>query len=131
MNVFEPLMIQSSPSRTALDLMPARSEPVPGSVIAIAVSSSPVANFGNQRSFCSSVADALKYGMQTSVWIVAPAHASPTPAAAVSSMRTALKRQSSTPIPPYCSGISMARKPCSAAFAKTSRGTRCASRHSS
>ncbi len=36
MNVLEPLRIQSSPSRTAEVLMPARSLPAPGSVIAIA-----------------------------------------------------------------------------------------------
>ena len=42
MNVLEPLRIQSSPSRTAEVLMPARSLPAPGSVIAIAPISSPV-----------------------------------------------------------------------------------------
>ena len=55
MNVLEPLMTYSSPSLTAVVLMPCRSEPVPGSVIAIAVIISPVQNFGNQRAFCSSV----------------------------------------------------------------------------
>ena len=35
--------------------MPARSEPVPGSVIAIANIVSPEMNFGSQRFFCSSV----------------------------------------------------------------------------
>jgi hypothetical protein len=33
--------------------MPCRSLPVPGSVIAIAVISSPLQNFGSQRCFCS------------------------------------------------------------------------------
>ncbi len=33
MNVFEPLMTNSSPSRIALVRMPATSEPAPGSVI--------------------------------------------------------------------------------------------------
>ena len=37
MKVLEPLMIQSSPSRTAEVRMPARSLPAPGSVIAIAM----------------------------------------------------------------------------------------------
>ena len=50
MNVLEPLMTQSSPSRTAVVLRLARSEPPPGSVIPIAVSSSPEQNLGSQRS---------------------------------------------------------------------------------
>ena len=41
MKVLLPLMTQSSPSRTAVVRMPCRSLPVPGSVIAIAVMSSP------------------------------------------------------------------------------------------
>ena len=41
MNVFDPLRTYSSPSRIAVVAMPARSEPVPGSVMAIAVISSP------------------------------------------------------------------------------------------
>ena len=40
----------------AVVFMPARSEPVPGSVIAIANMISPVTNPGSQRCFCSSVA---------------------------------------------------------------------------
>ena len=43
MKVLEPLMIQSSPSRTAVVRRLARSEPPPGSVMPIAVTSSPVA----------------------------------------------------------------------------------------
>ena len=56
MNVFEPLMTYSSPSSTARVLMPCRSEPVPGSVMAMAVIISPLQNLGNQRAFCSSEA---------------------------------------------------------------------------
>ena len=56
MNVLAPLMTYSSPSRLAVVWMPWRSEPVPGSVMAIAVIISPVQNFGYQRFFCSSVA---------------------------------------------------------------------------
>ncbi len=55
MNVFEPSMTYSSPSRIALVLTLCRSDPVPGSVIAIAPTSSPDASRGNQRCFCSSV----------------------------------------------------------------------------
>ena len=39
----------------AVVFMPARSEPVPGSVIAMAHIISPVTNLGSQRFFCSSV----------------------------------------------------------------------------
>ncbi len=56
MNVFAPLTIQSSPSRTARVWMPARSDPVPGSVIATAVIVSPATIPGSQRAFCSSLA---------------------------------------------------------------------------
>ena len=56
MKVLAPLRIQASPSRRAFVWMPCRSEPVPGSVIAIAVMISPEQNPGSQRCFCSSVA---------------------------------------------------------------------------
>ena len=55
MNVFEPLTTYTSPSRIAVVDIPARSEPMPGSVIAIAVTSSPDAMPGSQRARCSSV----------------------------------------------------------------------------
>ena len=55
MKIFEPLTTYSSPSRTARVRMPFRSEPAPGSVIAIAPISSPLAMRGSQRCFCSSV----------------------------------------------------------------------------
>ena len=88
MNVFEPLSTQSSPSRTAVVLMPCRSEPAAGSLIAIAVISSPEQNPGNQRAFCSSVASRTRYGATTSL-------CSPNPmplawARMISSSRTAL-----------------------------------------
>ncbi len=51
-----PLRIHSSPLRTAVVRIPARSDPVPGSVIATAVSRLPSAKPGNQRSRCSSFA---------------------------------------------------------------------------
>ena len=46
MNVFDPLMIQSLPSRTAVVFSAARSEPPYGSVMPIAVIISPVQNCG-------------------------------------------------------------------------------------
>ena len=55
MNVFEPLMTYWSPSRRAVVLIPCRSEPAAGSVIAIAATSSPRAMRGNQWRFCSSL----------------------------------------------------------------------------
>ena len=55
MNVLEPLMTHSEPSRTALVRSAPRSEPPEGSVMAIAVTSSPVQNPGSHRSFCESV----------------------------------------------------------------------------
>ncbi|MNZ66505.1 hypothetical protein D3C78_847310 [compost metagenome] len=56
MKVFEPLMTYSSPSRIALVLMFCRSEPTLGSDMAMAPTNSPLAIFGNQRIFCSSLA---------------------------------------------------------------------------
>jgi hypothetical protein len=55
MNVLAPSITYSSPSRFARVLMLWRSEPVPGSVIAIAPTSSPLAMPGSQRCFCSSL----------------------------------------------------------------------------
>jgi hypothetical protein len=55
MNVLALLITYSSPSRLARVLSVCRSEPVPGSVIAIATTISPEAIFGSRRSFCSSV----------------------------------------------------------------------------
>ena len=55
MNIFEPLITYWSPSRTARVRMPFRSDPAPGSVIAIAPISSPRAIRGSQRLFCSGV----------------------------------------------------------------------------
>ena len=111
--------------------MPAKSDPVPGSVIAIARISSPDATPGNQRCFCSSVAEPVRYGTMMSVWMKGPPSASPTPERAASSLRTTLKRQSSTPGPPYSSGTSIERNPCAASLVKSSRGTIRACSHSS
>jgi hypothetical protein len=58
MNVFAPFSTYWLPSSDnhAVVLMPARSEPVPGSVIAMARTMSPDAIAGNQRQRCSSLA---------------------------------------------------------------------------
>ncbi len=55
MKVLDPSITHASPSRTAVVRRAARSLPPPGSVIAIAVVSSPLAKPGSQRTFCSSV----------------------------------------------------------------------------
>ena len=55
MNVLDPLSTHPSPSLRAVVWMPCRSLPAPGSVIAIAVISSPLAKPGSHRRFCSSV----------------------------------------------------------------------------
>ena len=76
MKVLEPLRIQSapapSPSRWAVVLMPWRSEPVPGSVMATAVMISPEQNPGSQRCFCSSVVRSVRYGAITSLCSTKP-----------------------------------------------------------
>ncbi len=69
MKVFEPLMTQSSPSRTAVVRSAARSEPPDGSVMPIAVSSSPVQKRGSHRSFCSSLVRWTRYGATMSLWM--------------------------------------------------------------
>ncbi|MNI97709.1 hypothetical protein D3C73_1564080 [compost metagenome] len=53
--VFEPLMTYLSPFFTARVRTPCRSEPVPGSVMAMEVMTSPEAIFGSHCSFCASV----------------------------------------------------------------------------
>ncbi len=121
MNVFWPLRTQSSPSRTAVVRIPWRSEPAPGSDIAMAVMISPEQKPGSQRCFCSSVASLSRYGATTSLW-------SPKPmplacARTTSSARTALYRKSSAPPPPYSSGTLMPSRPCLPASSQTPRST--------
>ena len=60
MKVLAPSTTHSSPSRTAVVAIADRSEPAPGSVIAIAVISSPDTMPGSQRARCSSVARSRK-----------------------------------------------------------------------
>ena len=68
MNILVPLMTKPSPSRCAVVLMAATSEPASGSVTAMAVSTSPVTIPGSQRAFCSSLPKLVRYGMARSVW---------------------------------------------------------------
>ncbi|MOA39385.1 hypothetical protein D3C78_1611620 [compost metagenome] len=53
MKVLEPLMTYSSPSSTAVVFTPCRSEPAPGSVMAMALTISPDTSFG--RYLCFSI----------------------------------------------------------------------------
>ena len=55
MNVLEPLMTYWSPSRRAVVWMLRKSEPAPGSLMAMAATSSPRAMSGSQPHFCSSL----------------------------------------------------------------------------
>ena len=64
----------------------ARSEPIPGSVMATAVIASPEQIVGNHRRFCSSFVRSRKYGIATSLWSVIPRPAPPAPALAISSL---------------------------------------------
>ena len=96
MNVFEPFTTYASPSRTAVVLRLARSLPPLGSVIPIAVTSSPVQNRGSQRSRCSGVVSSTRYGATTSEWM--PMHEdSEAETRASSSATTTVNRQSVTP----------------------------------
>ncbi|MCY1251063.1 hypothetical protein D9M72_647780 [compost metagenome] len=55
MKVLEPLRISWSPSSVARVRTACRSEPVFGSVMAMAPTASPAIIFGNQACFCASV----------------------------------------------------------------------------
>ena len=77
MNVLDPLSTQSEPSRRAVVRSPCRSEPAPGSLMAMAVIISPVTNGGSQRCFCSSVVRRSRYGATTSLCSVKPTPLAP------------------------------------------------------
>ena len=68
MKVFWPFSTISSPDSTAVVFIAARSLPVFGSVMAIAVMTSPETQPGRYLRFCSSEAKAAMYGTTTSVW---------------------------------------------------------------
>ena len=67
MKVFWPFRTISSPDSTAVVLIAARSLPVFGSVIAIAVMMSPETQPGRYFRFCSSVANETMYGTMMSL----------------------------------------------------------------
>ncbi len=77
MKVFAPFSSHPPGVRVALVRTPRRSLPAPGSVIAIAATSSPDVMPGTQRPSCSGVASSAKYGPQTSLWTVNPGPVAP------------------------------------------------------
>ena len=101
--------------------MPARSLPVPGSVMAIAPIRSPEAKPGSQRGRCAEVVSDVKYGAMTSLCKLNAGV--PGPARASSSVTTALNRKSSTPPPPNSAGTLKPITPCLPAARYTSRST--------
>ena len=98
----------------AVVFMPARSEPVPGSVMAMAVIMSPETKEGSQRRFCSSLPYLRMYGRHSAVCTLQPPKL--TPARAHSSVITALNLKLVSPAPPYSSGTSMPKTPSSPSF---------------
>ena len=89
MNVFAPLTTYSPSSRRAKVLMPATSEPAPGSVIASAPIFSPLIAGTSQRCFCSSVPNLKIGGVAIPMWPPIPAATPPEPQRAISSAKTA------------------------------------------
>src|SRR5690606_3643252 len=125
--ILVPLMIQSSPSRTALVRIPARSLPAPGSVIPNARMVSPEMMPGSHRRFCSSVVSFLKYGPHTSFCRYSAGATEPHLPS--SSSTIALNRKSSDPPPPYSAGMLNPISPYSAAAVNAERSTRPSASH--
>ena len=94
--------------------MPARSEPVPGSVIAIANIDSPLMNLGSHRFFCSSVPSLSRYGRHSATCTLEPPKL--TAARESSSDSIAVYLKDLMPAPPYSSGTSMPNRPSSASL---------------
>ncbi len=66
--IFSPVRIQSSPSRTAWVFTEAASEPAPASVRQNAAMSSPLASLGRYLAFCSSVPMRMRPFMPIELW---------------------------------------------------------------
>ena len=123
MNVFEPSTTYTSPSRRAVVRIPARSEPIPGSVMATAV----IELAGRDAGQPARLLLVGGEGRGSTAGTMSLCRPSPrpkpvAPTRAVSSPITTLKRKSSTPPPPYSSGIAIPTKPLAPAAANTSRG---------
>ena len=79
MNVFEPLITYSSPSRSAVVRMPATSEPAPGSVIPSEAILSPLIAGTRYLCFVSSLPSSWIGGSTMSVWTARPMLSPPEP----------------------------------------------------
>ena len=119
MNRLPPSRTYSSPSRRAVDLIAALSEPDPGSVSAYAASHSPLASFGRKRCFCSSVPASL-IPSEPSSWT---ATISPLVAHTFDSSSIATSVNSElAPMPPYASSYMIPKRSFSRKTSTTSHG---------
>ena len=91
MNVLEPLITHSSPSRTARVLIPATSDPASGSVIPRQEIFTPRIEGARYACFCSSVPNARIGGVAMSVWTAIPIASPPHSECTISSASTRLQ----------------------------------------
>src|ERR1700733_12441050 len=105
--------------------MACRSEPAPGSLMAIAHTRSPETSFGSQRSFCSSVPCNTMYGV--TMTLCKPSAKPARLWRATTSSSTSSWRKSA-PGPPYSSGTSTTRNPATPFSRENERSTWPASR---
>ena len=129
MNVFAPLTMKVSPSRTAVVRMLATSDPPPGSVIASDPIVSPARVGRTKRSTRSSLPAATMWGSAMPEVNRAARRPELAPASAIASV-TASASRNVPPLPPFSSGTPRPRNPCFAADRWSSRGTSPASSHS-
>ncbi|MCY1231747.1 hypothetical protein D9M72_442070 [compost metagenome] len=121
MKVLLPLMTYSSPSRTALVRIDFRSEPVPGSVMAMAMMVSPRQILGSQRCFCSSVPKRTMYG---AVMSECTDRLKPETPERCSSSASTQEWPKSPPPPPYSVGTVTHNSPSRPALSQVSRSVR-------
>ncbi len=121
---FSPLSTYTSPSRSARVFIDPASDPASFSDSPKAISFSPAAIPGSQRSFCSSVPP-TRIGNEPSALTAKP---TPIPPQARENSSTTMQRSSTPPpIPPYSSGIQTPDSPASRIAFCTSQGYSCAS----
>ncbi len=93
MNILVPLSTQWSPLRTAVDFIPAASEPLPGSVRPQAPSHSPLASFGRYRRCWASLPKTRMWLVPSPLWLATVSASEPS-YRAISSTATATARLS-------------------------------------
>jgi hypothetical protein len=113
--------VRDRPSISAFIFMAWRSEPAPGSVMAMAPTASPVTIFGSQRSFCAVEPRCMMYGATMSLCTETFDASAPNPRRDISSTTIADSRKTD-PAPPYSSGTSTHRKPFSPRDVQSERG---------